>query len=176
MLGFVIAIVFYVQAAPAPKAPPPLIQAAEQGQTDAVRALLKRGADPSIRDNRGRAALHAAASSQQESTFDELLQFVSGPIRDLVPEIAKDSQVAAAEAVLAIERQNRILNAADENGSTVLMLAARNGWHDVVTTLVDHGANSTIQDKHGRSAADYAEAAGHSDIAKYLRELKSRNP
>jgi len=175
VLGFVIAIVFYVQAAPTPKAPP-LIQAAEQGQTDNVRALLKRGADPSVRDNRGRTALHAAASSQQESTFDELLQFVLGPIHHLVPEIAKDSQAAAAEAVLAIERQNRILNAADENGSTVLMLAARNGWRDVVMSLVSHGADPTSLDKDGRSAADYAEAAGHSDIAKYLRELKSRNP
>jgi len=175
MLAVVIAIVFYVQAAPTPKAPP-LIQAAEQGQTDNVRALLKRGADPSVRDNRGRTALHAAASSQQESTFDELLQFVLGPIHHLVPEIAKDSQAAAAEAVLAIERQNRILNAADENGSTVLMLAARNGWRDVVMSLVSHGADPTSLDKDGRSAADYAEAVGHSDLAQYLRELKSQNP
>jgi len=164
-----------LQNAPVPKSPA-LIQASVLGDVDRVRALLKSGADLLGRDDHGGTALHAAATGQQQATFVGMLDFVLAPVGALVPEIAKDSQIAVGEAVLALDRRTRILNAVDENGSTALMLVARNGWRDVVTTLVDHGADPTIRDKAGRSAADYAETAGHAELSNYLRQFKGRTP
>ncbi len=65
---------------------------------------------------------------------------------------------------------------ADVNASTVidedltpLMAAARQGDRAVVTLLLSHGADPTCRDDLGRTAGEYARAAGYDDIASMIQ-------
>jgi uncharacterized protein len=53
-------------------------------------------------------------------------------------------------------------------GLTPLMIAAAGGHEAVVELLLRCGADPTRRDTRGRSAAFYARAAGHPDLAKRL--------
>ena len=149
--------------------PPPIVRAAEAGETSNVEALLSAGADLLARDANGRTALHAAAANQHEDTFKALVDFTGNQVGKLIPEISKDSQVAVAQSLQAIEQRKRILNAADENGATALMFVALSGWTDLASGLLIQGADPRIPDKSGRLASDYASAAGYTELASYLR-------
>ena len=150
--------------------PPPLVvRAAEAGETSNVEALLSAGAELLARDANGRTALHAAAANQNKDTFKALVDFTGNQVGKLIPEISKDSQVAVAQCLLAIEQRKRILNAADENGATALMFVARSGWTDLASAVLIQGVDPRIRDKSGRLASDYASAAGHTELANYLR-------
>lgn len=149
--------------------PPPVVHAAEAGETSNVEALLSAGADLLARDANGRTALHAAAASQHKDTLEALVDFTGNQVGKLIPEISKDSQIAVGQSLLVIEQRKRILNAADKNGGTALMLVARSGWTDLASALLIQGADPRIRDKSGRLASDYASAAGHTELADYLR-------
>lgn len=51
---------------------------------------------------------------------------------------------------------------------TLAHVAAREGHMTCLQTLVDHNIDVTIEDKDGRSPADYAYAAGQSGCGRYL--------
>lgn len=53
-------------------------------------------------------------------------------------------------------------------GETPLMMAARQGHNEQVELLLRYGADSTLRDNNGMSAADYAVARGHTQIAQWL--------
>jgi ankyrin repeat protein len=50
------------------------------------------------------------------------------------------------------------VNAAADDGSTPLMLAAQNEKQDVVDYLLKHKANAKARDAKGKTALDYAKA------------------
>ena len=48
------------------------------------------------------------------------------------------------------------VNDVDDKGQTALILAAAfNSNAEVITALLENGADKTIKDKHGKTAADY---------------------
>jgi uncharacterized protein len=51
---------------------------------------------------------------------------------------------------------------------TALMLAAAQGEEEVVALLLEHGADPALRDRQGRTAADWAAAQGHQDLAARL--------
>jgi ankyrin repeat protein len=53
-------------------------------------------------------------------------------------------------------------------GFTPLMEAAFNGQLDMVETLLSHGADPSLRDEEGRTAADHARARGHAPAAERL--------
>jgi ankyrin repeat protein len=53
---------------------------------------------------------------------------------------------------------------------SVLTFAARRGWSDVVRLLLERGADPTLPRGDGTTALEIAEAEGHSDTARLLRE------
>jgi ankyrin repeat protein len=56
--------------------------------------------------------------------------------------------------------------------STPLHQSALAGHFDVVRVLIEHGARQDLKDTHYQgTAADWAEHAGHHQIAAYLRSL-----
>ncbi|AOW14097.1 hypothetical protein LPB72_09455 [Hydrogenophaga crassostreae] len=55
------------------------------------------------------------------------------------------------------------INALDSRARTALMLAAMGGQKNLVVALMDAGADATLRDHAGLSAADHALRAGHAD-------------
>lgn len=55
-----------------------------------------------------------------------------------------------------------------KQGYTALMIAAGNGFVDAVEVLLEAGANRTLKQGEGKTAADFARERGHAEIAKRL--------
>lgn len=51
---------------------------------------------------------------------------------------------------------------------TPLMLAARNGRHDIICFLLDKGAKPALKNRWERTAADEARTKGYQDLADYI--------
>jgi len=57
----------------------------------------------------------------------------------------------------------------DPDGApTALMVAAARGEDAAVSLLLEHGADPALRDRQGRTAADWAKAHGHPDLAARL--------
>jgi ankyrin repeat protein len=105
-----------------------------------VRALLAAGARVNEASSNGMRVmpLHSAAAAQ------------SVPIARLLLE------------------HGAAVNTRQGGGFTPLMEAAFNGQSEMVELLVRHGADPSMKDDDGKSAADHARAQGHSALAERL--------
>jgi ankyrin repeat protein len=80
-------------------------------------------------------------------------------------EIALGRGAAAIRAVFS----GKAITARDSSGNTVLHYAARNGNRDLVSLLLELGADRTIRNTAGESAADIAERWGNTAAVSLLR-------
>ena len=113
-----------------------LMLASFNGHTAICAELLNAGADVALRDARGRNALMFASTGPAQPVVELLLQH-------------------AAE-----------VNAVDEGERwTALMFAAAEGQTAVVEALLAAGADPTLIDIDGDSAADFARERGHTALA-----------
>ncbi|SFG98540.1 Ankyrin repeat [Duganella sp. CF458] len=118
----------------------PIYTAAMRGNTNIVRALLARGADPQWRDNR---------------KTDIVFQLVNWP----------DANVETLGVLLdsGVKLDNRF-----KDGATYLMAAALTGKPETVQLLLDRKANPNDVNNGGISALDYAMAESREDIVDIL--------
>jgi uncharacterized protein len=125
----------------------PLMIAAIKGNVDAVKALIQRDADV---NKTGWAPLHYAASA--------------GSPRHL------------AIIALLLE-QHAYIDAASPNGTTPLMMAAQYGSGEAVQLLLDEGADPTIKNQLGLTAADFALRVSRTESAeKIAAAIRRRQP
>ena len=121
----------------------PLLVAVDEGRTEIVRLLLKRGAStegaPRGDRRQTRPLIQAARFG-----FDEIAQ-------------------------LLIEAGANIESSGGQPRSTPLIAAARSGQLPTVKLLLDAGADPKATLAGGVTAADVAERAGHTEIAALLR-------
>lgn len=116
-----------------------LLQAAENVDADAVRALLAGGADVNERNSYGETALMSAAARGSLRIVDALL-------------------AAGAD-----------VNARRADGFTALIQAAFFGHRDVVSALIAGGADVNAADNLGMTAHDWARSRGCAEIARILK-------
>jgi hypothetical protein len=121
-----------------------LIQAAEIGDTDAVRVLAANGADVNAKDQAGNMALMRAAANGH------------------------------AETALALLDEGAEIDARRDNGMTALICAAFFGHAAVVRALLDRGANINLKDNLGSTALDWAASRGFTEIVEMLTEAAAR--
>lgn len=110
-----------------------------QGHTDTVIQLLHNKAEPGVKDQLGRTALHWAAFSQVDScVVDLLLSAKADP------------------------------DATDNEKKTPLHLAAMEGKVDVAISLLSHRAKRRARDMDGSTPLHYAAAGGHVSVVTAL--------
>jgi uncharacterized protein len=119
----------------------PLLRAAKAGDTEVVKVLLSKGADPKLTTKFGMTPLMAAAGlgTKEEDTTGR----------------KKTEEQAIASIKLCLDAGADV-NAADIQGETALHGAAQRGWDQVVQFLVDHGAKLDAKDKKDRTPLDAA--------------------
>jgi uncharacterized protein len=119
----------------------PLLRAAKAGDTEAMKVLLAKGADPKITNKGGITPLMAAAGlgSKEEDTTGR----------------KRTEEQAIASIQLCLDAGADV-NTADNQGETALHGAAQKGYDHVVQFLADHGAKLDAKDKKGRTPLDAA--------------------
>jgi ankyrin repeat protein len=147
-----------------------LFEAIRSGDRDAVKALLKDGADLHARDGFGNTPLMAAALNADAGVLELLLKAGSE-----VNATNKEGATALMRAA-AFEDKTRLLVASGAGvqarsalGNTPLLLAARKpGNAGTVKFLIDHGAEIRVVNVFGSTALMAAVAAEDADIVGLL--------
>ena len=116
----------------------PLMIAAYNDKLQAVKCLLKQGADPSLQDNRGWNLLHFASQGGNPEVIELMLSHV--------PSI--DSRT--------------------KEGSTPLMIAAVNDKLQAVKCLLKQGADPSLQDNRGWNLLHFASQGGNPEVIELM--------
>jgi ankyrin repeat protein len=154
-------------------APASLIEAAMQGDTETVRALLKSGADVNAAPGDGMTALHWAAQ-RGDVDLATMLLYAGANVKATTrlgaytPLLMAASTGDAAVIAVLIDA-GADPNGANANGTTPLMMAAASGKAGAVNLLIDRGAAVNVKEKaKGQNALMFAAAYGRVDAIRAL--------
>ena len=120
-----------------------LMAAIGSGSIEAFRFLMQHGVNLINNDRDGNTALMYAATAQPDSVAEMFTRII----------------LSHTEVLPYINYQNH-------SGETALIKAAEEGRLDVVTLLVNAGADVTLPDDHSETPVQYARS--HQDIIDYL--------
>ncbi|HEY7289306.1 MAG TPA: ankyrin repeat domain-containing protein [Vicinamibacterales bacterium] len=147
--------------------------AAQQGDRDAVKTLLKQAADVNAAQGDGMTALHWAAM-KNDADLAQTLLYAGANVRALTrignytPLIlaAKNGNAAVMKTLL---EGGSDANGKTSNGTTALMLAAASGSADAVSELIAKGADvNDTESTRGLNAAMFAAAANRAAVVSVL--------
>lgn len=157
---------------------PSLVNAAKQGDRDAVRSILNSPAKKDVAGPQGTAALIWAAARNDVEMTDLLLR--AGVDAKAANEYGATALYAAAEANADAAITKKLLaagadaNAALLSSETPLMQAARVGNVETVRALLEAGANPNVQEKNGgQNALMWAVAERHPAVVEELVKHKA---
>ena len=100
----------------------PLLQAIRQNNLQQAQDLLRKGADPNVRDNYG------------------------------VPAVVKAAEGDRLKMVKLLLDSGANVDIKTRQGRTALMLASRKANEDIAKVLLDRGADTNLKDNEGRTA------------------------
>jgi ankyrin repeat protein len=150
-----------------------LVDAARQGDTDAVRLLLSRKVDPNQTDGEGMTALHWASAHDDTGLARQLI--AAGANAKAVTRVGAITPLALASTtgdaalIAALLKAGADANAAATNGATPLMLAASSGSAEAVGTLLDRGAQPNAREAaRGETALMFAAAENRAAAIRLL--------
>src|ERR1051325_7650005 len=142
----------------------PVADAAQQGDRDGVRALLKQAADVNGAQGDGMTALHWAAM-KNDADLAQTLLYAAANIRATTRIGAYTPLILAAQqgnaaVIEPLVKSGADVNGRTANGTTPLMLASASGNVDAVKALLDHHADvNAVESTRGLNAAMFAAAA-----------------
>lgn len=150
-----------------------LTLAARQGHHEAVRELLRRGADADRRGLHGLTPLCAAALGGHDLVVQELIRQGAEPERwsaqgqSPLHLAAREGQVRVMRTLMAAGAQPLAWNRA---GRHALAEAALTGHVGSMAALVDAGVPAASPDQHGLNALHAAAINRHADAVNWLRQ------
>jgi ankyrin repeat protein len=150
-----------------------VVEAAMQGNKEAVRALLKQGADVNSALGDGMTALHWAVQKGDIELAQTLLYAganvkATTRIGAYTPLLiaSKNGNAAMIETLIGGGADP---NMATSNGTTPLMFAAQAGSPAAVKMLIDRAADVNAKEKvKGETALTFAAAYGRADVIRVL--------
>ena len=151
----------------------PVADAAQQGDREAVKALLKQAADVNAAQGDGMTALHWAAM-KNDADLAQMLLYAGANVRAMTRIGNYTPLVLAAQNGNAAVMEPLIASGADANsktanGTTVLMLAAASGNTEAVSLLLDKGADiDAAESVRGLNAAMFAAASNRALVVALL--------
>ena len=159
-------------AAPAPGSTA-IVEAAMNGNRDAVRSLLKDGGDVNTSQADGMTALHWAAQ-KGDVELAKILFYAGANVKATTriggyTPLLMASRNGDAAMIDALVSAGSDANSANANGTTALMLAAASGKPDAVKVLIERGAHVNAKENaRGETALTFAAAAGRADVIHLL--------
>src|SRR5918996_573482 len=151
----------------------PVADAAMQGNRDAVRTLLKSGADVNAAQGDGMTALHWAAI-KGDAELAQMLIYAGANVKATTRIGAYTPLYLAAKGgyatvVAALIAAGADVKAESANGTTPLMIAAAGGDTRTVTTLIENGSEVNAKDTaKGETPLMYAAAFDRVEVLKLL--------
>lgn len=144
----------------------PLAAAAFNGNDRLVKLLLDSGADPGTVDATGKAPMVYATAKGFAGIAAKLLEVgvdvnvrYGNDLTALMWAAGHSNDVPVGEGLdtvnLLLDRRART-GLADNRGRTALMIAAERGHAEIVSRLIDAGADARTRDKDGKDARDLA--------------------
>jgi ankyrin repeat protein len=156
---------------PDPERGPAIVFAARQKSLSAVMALLENPAtDVNVLNRDGENALMYAALYGELDLVKRLVARgaeVNKTGWTPLHYAASNGRLSVVEYLLS---QNAYIDAASENGTTPLMMAARENQTAVARLLVNEGADPSLRNDAGLGAAEYLTRAGSPADAKWMQE------
>jgi ankyrin repeat protein len=150
---------------------PPLIAAVRARRWQAMGALLEsRELDLECTTAQGETALMLVAMSGAIEPVIALIEHGAQINRPGWTPLHYAAVGGSKEIVLRLLEESAYIDAASPNGTTPLMMAARHEKPDIVRLLVEEGADPSLRNERGWSAADYLEQRGDAKTAAWMRE------
>jgi uncharacterized protein len=150
-----------------------VIEAARSGDKEAVRALLKQGADVNAAEGDGTTALHWAARAG-DAELVQMLLYAGANVKATTRLGAYTPLMMAAQAghsavVAALLTGGSDVKATSTTGTTPLMFAAQSGDPRTVTMLVEGGSEVDARETAmGQTPLMFAAAYNRVDVVKLL--------
>jgi ankyrin repeat protein len=160
------------EAAPSDAMQVTLWQAAAEGRLDAVRQAVEKGIAVDAREDNGNTALMLAAFEGREAVVQYLLE--QGADVNAANRGGQTALMAAASGpspgtVKLLLEKGADVNARENTEMfTALMFAAAEGQLDNVRVLLRFGADKTLKDVDGETAADFARQNEHAEVVQLL--------
>ena len=152
---------------------PTVIEAARRGDTEAVRALLKQGADVNAAEGDGTTALHWAARAGHAELV-QMLVYAGANVKATTrlgayTPLMMAAQAGQSAAVAALIAGGSDMKAASATGTTPLMFAAQSGDTKTATMLIEGGADVNARETAmGQTPLMFASAFNRVDVVKLL--------
>lgn len=149
----------------------PLNMAAARGNVELVDVLLRASADVQLANIAGVTPLMAAAYACQPEIVHRLL--AAGARTDPVDRVKKNAAVYAAgqgcnACLEALLRTGTPVNGRLDHQLTLLMWSAGYGHEATARLLLEHGADRSLRDDRGKTAADIARELNYVELARLL--------
>jgi ankyrin repeat protein len=144
-----------------------------RGDKEAVRTLLKQGADVNQAQGDGMTALHWAAAGGHVDLV-EMLLYAGANVRATTrlgayAPLHVASQSGQAAVIAALVKAGADVNMLTSTGATPLMMAALSGKADAARTLLEAGADINARDKpNDETALMFAAAYDRIDVVRLL--------
>ncbi len=153
--------------------PAPVADAAMAKDREAVKTLLKNGADVNAAQGDGMTALHWAARNG-DAELAQMLLYAGANVKATTrlggySPLMMAAEQGNADVIKALIAGGSDAKAANTMGTTPLMLAARSGNPQAVTTLVENGAEIEAREKtFGQTPLMFAVSMNRVDAIKAL--------